>query len=241
MTRDEALEHAVAMVKRAKGYTSDVEFSPMDATRSDRDYLHRVLEAVIDAGATTINIADTVGFITPMEFGQMIDDIRESVPNAGKIVLSVHCHNDLGMAVVQLAGRRAERRPPGGVHDQRHRRAGRQRRARRDSHGGQDAARDLSGRDGHRYVKDLQDEPPRLEPDGHGGPAEQGGRWLERLRPRVRHPPGWRAEGAHDVRDHGRAQRRAREQHAGARASTPGATRCGRASRRWATSCPTKK
>jgi 2-isopropylmalate synthase len=99
MTRDEALEHAVAMVKRAKSYTSDVEFSPMDATRSDRDYLHRVLEAVIDAGATTINIADTVGFITPMEFGQMIDDIRESVPNAEKVILSVHCHNDLGMAV----------------------------------------------------------------------------------------------------------------------------------------------
>ena len=99
MSRDEALEHAVAMVKRAKSYTSDVEFSPMDATRSDRGYLHSVLEAVIEAGATTINIADTVGYITPMEFGQMIDDIRESVPNAGKVVLSVHCHNDLGMAV----------------------------------------------------------------------------------------------------------------------------------------------
>jgi 2-isopropylmalate synthase len=99
MTRDEALEHAVAMVKRAKSYVSNVEFSPMDATRSDRDYLHRVLEAVIDAGATTINIADTVGFITPIEFGRMIDDIRESVPNAGKVIISVHCHNDLGMAV----------------------------------------------------------------------------------------------------------------------------------------------
>ena len=99
MTREEALAHAVAMVRRAKSYTSDVEFSPMDATRSDRNYLHKVLEAVIDAGATTINIADTVGFITPLEFGQMIDDIRESVPSAGKVVLSVHCHNDLGMAV----------------------------------------------------------------------------------------------------------------------------------------------
>src|SRR6058998_2492442 len=88
MTREEALEQAIAMVKRAKGYIADVEFSPMDATRSDREYLHRVLQAVIEAGATTINIPDTVGYITPIEFGQMIDDIRESVPNAENIVLS---------------------------------------------------------------------------------------------------------------------------------------------------------
>lgn len=99
MTREEALEHAVAMVKRAKKYVSDVEFSPMDATRSDWDYLYRVLEAVIDAGATTINIADTVGFATPGEFGKLIASIRERVPNSDRAIISVHCHNDLGMAV----------------------------------------------------------------------------------------------------------------------------------------------
>ena len=111
MTREEALEHAVAMVKRAKSYTSDVEFSPMDATRSEWSYLYRVLEAVIKAGATTINIADTVGYITPVEFGDLIRSIRENVPSCHKAIISVHCHNDLGMAVANslsgvLAGAR---------------------------------------------------------------------------------------------------------------------------------------
>src|SRR5581483_12421782 len=99
MTREEALEHAVAMVKRAKSYTHDVEFSPMDATRSDWTYLYRMLEAVIDAGATTINIPDTVGYITPIEFAHLIQSIRENVSNCHRAVISVHCHNDLGMAV----------------------------------------------------------------------------------------------------------------------------------------------
>ncbi|HEY3117579.1 MAG TPA: 2-isopropylmalate synthase [Chloroflexota bacterium] len=99
MTRDQALEQAVDMVLKAKRYTSDVEFSPMDATRSDWEYLYQMLEAVIGAGATTINIPDTVGFTTPGEFGDLIRSIRERVPNAHKAVISVHCHNDLGMAV----------------------------------------------------------------------------------------------------------------------------------------------
>jgi 2-isopropylmalate synthase len=111
MTREEALEHAVNMVKRAKSYVSDVEFSPMDATRSDWEYLFRVLEAVIDAGATTINIPDTVGWTTPYEFKDLITAIRERVPNSDKAIISVHCHNDLGMAVANslsavLAGAR---------------------------------------------------------------------------------------------------------------------------------------
>jgi 2-isopropylmalate synthase len=105
MTREQALEHAVAMVKRAKSYTSDVEFSPMDATRSDLDYLHRMLEAVIAAGASTINIADTVGFTTPTEFSNLIRSIKEKVPNADRAIISVHCHDDLGMSVANsLAG-----------------------------------------------------------------------------------------------------------------------------------------
>ena len=98
LSREQAKERAVAMVRRAKSYCSDVEFSPMDATRSDWGYLYDVLEAVIDAGATTINIADTCGYSLPDEFEQMLRGIWERVPNADRATLSVHCHNDLGLA-----------------------------------------------------------------------------------------------------------------------------------------------
>ncbi len=99
MTREEALKRAVEMVQRARGYVDDVEFSPMDASRSDPTYLCEVLEAVIAAGAGTVNIPDTVGYAVPQEFGGLIRDIRERVPNINQAVISVHCHNDLGLAV----------------------------------------------------------------------------------------------------------------------------------------------
>jgi len=99
MTREEAMKRAVEMVKRARGYVDDVEFSPMDASRSDVKYLYEVLEAVIGAGAGTINIPDTVGYAIPSEFGGLIKSIKENVPNINKAVISVHCHNDLGLAV----------------------------------------------------------------------------------------------------------------------------------------------
>ncbi len=99
MTREEAMKRAVEMVKRARGYVDDVEFSPMDASRSDVKYLYEVLEAVIGAGAGTINIPDTVGYAIPSEFGGLIRSIKENVPNINKAVISVHCHNDLGLAV----------------------------------------------------------------------------------------------------------------------------------------------
>jgi 2-isopropylmalate synthase len=98
MTREQALERAIEMVTRAKGYVKDVEFSPMDATRTEEKYLYKMLEAVIEAGATTVNIPDTVGYSIPHEFGQMIKGIKENVPNIKKAVISVHCHNDLGLA-----------------------------------------------------------------------------------------------------------------------------------------------
>ena len=98
LTREQAKERAVEMVKRAKRYTSDVEFSPMDATRSEWTYLFEVLDAVIQAGATTINIADTVGYADPDEFYRMIQAIKTNVPSIDRAVISVHCHNDLGMA-----------------------------------------------------------------------------------------------------------------------------------------------
>ncbi len=97
--RDEIMENSRAMVARAKGYTGNVEFSPMDATRTDPEFLYRILEAVIDAGATTVNIPDTVGYTIPQEFCHLIDGIYEHVPNIHRAVVSVHCHNDLGLAV----------------------------------------------------------------------------------------------------------------------------------------------
>lgn len=99
MTRDEVVERAVSAVKRARGYCDDVEFSPEDAARSDIDFLCRVVEAVIAAGAGTVNIPDTVGYSTPAEFGAIIKALCDRVPNIGEAVISVHCHNDLGLAV----------------------------------------------------------------------------------------------------------------------------------------------
>ncbi|MBI3752875.1 MAG: 2-isopropylmalate synthase [Deltaproteobacteria bacterium] len=99
MTREEAKKRAVEMVSRAKGYVDDVEFSPMDASRSERGYLYEVIEAVIAAGATTVNIPDTVGYAIPTEFGELISGIKKNVSNIDKAVISVHCHNDLGLAV----------------------------------------------------------------------------------------------------------------------------------------------
>jgi 2-isopropylmalate synthase len=99
MTPDQVVEQAVHAVKRARRFTDDVEFSPEDAGRSELDFLCRVLEAVIDAGARTVNIPDTVGYSVPYQFGDLIRNLMERVPNADKAVFSVHCHNDLGLAV----------------------------------------------------------------------------------------------------------------------------------------------
>ncbi|UZR28449.1 2-isopropylmalate synthase [Methylococcus mesophilus] len=99
MSPDQVVEYAVKAVKRARQYTDDVEFSPEDAGRSEEDFLCRILEAVIDAGATTLNIPDTVGYAFPEQFGHMIGRLIERIPNSDKAVFSVHCHNDLGLAV----------------------------------------------------------------------------------------------------------------------------------------------
>jgi len=96
--RESIMDMAVKAVERAKKYVDDVEFSPMDATRTDPKYLYTMLEAVIKAGATTVNIPDTVGYSNPKEFGELIKGIKENVPNIDQAIISVHCHNDLGMA-----------------------------------------------------------------------------------------------------------------------------------------------
>jgi 2-isopropylmalate synthase len=106
--KDTVLEMARNEVAHAKRYCEDVEFSPMDATRSERDYVYTMLEQCIQAGATTINIPDTVGYTVPEEFEQFIRDVYANVPSIHKAVVSVHCHNDLGMAVANsLAAVRA--------------------------------------------------------------------------------------------------------------------------------------
>ncbi len=105
MTPDQVYEQARLAVRFARKFTDNVEFSPEDGSRSDVDFLCRVLEAVIDEGATTVNIADTVGYAVPELFGELIRTLRERIPNSDKAVWSVHCHNDLGMAVANsLAG-----------------------------------------------------------------------------------------------------------------------------------------
>jgi 2-isopropylmalate synthase len=99
MSREQALEQAFNAVAYAKSLCDDVEFSPEDATRSDVDFLCQVLEAVVAAGATVLNIPDTVGYAIPEEFGKLIRTIRQRVKGIEKVTISVHCHNDLGLAV----------------------------------------------------------------------------------------------------------------------------------------------
>ncbi|MFA6379471.1 MAG: 2-isopropylmalate synthase, partial [Candidatus Omnitrophota bacterium] len=98
-TKEEILQMAIDAVKYARTKNNDVEFSPEDASRTDKDFLCRVVEAVIKAGAKTVNIPDTVGYGVPDQFGQLIADIQNRVPNINKAIISVHCHNDLGIGV----------------------------------------------------------------------------------------------------------------------------------------------
>jgi 2-isopropylmalate synthase len=105
LTREQAMERGVAAVKHARRFVEDVEYFLEDSGRADKDYLCQVIEAVIKAGATVINIPDTTGYATPGEYGALIRYVMEHVPNIGQAVVSVHCHNDLGMAVANsMAG-----------------------------------------------------------------------------------------------------------------------------------------
>jgi 2-isopropylmalate synthase len=99
MSKEEVIANAVAGVKRAKAFCDDVEYSPEDATRTEPDFLCQVIEATTAAGATTVNIPDTVGYATPSHMNEIIRTLRNRVPNIDKAIISIHCHNDLGMAV----------------------------------------------------------------------------------------------------------------------------------------------
>lgn len=139
-TLDEVIERAIYMVKRARNYTDDVEFSCEDAGRTPIADLARVVEAAINAGATTINIPDTVGYTMPFEYANIISGLYDRVPNIDKAIISVHTHDDLGIAVGNAlaavhAGARRRRC------DERYRRTRRQLRTGRSDHGDQSAQR----------------------------------------------------------------------------------------------------
>ena len=108
MTREQVIQRVREMVAYARSMCEDIEFSPEDAGRSDPEFLYLVLDEAIRAGATTLNIPDTVGYTMPDEFGALIANIRQFTPGIEKCIISVHCHNDLGMATANtLAGIRA--------------------------------------------------------------------------------------------------------------------------------------
>ena len=134
LTEDEAVERAVRAVKLARNFVDDVEFYAEDAGRADQDFLCRIIEAAIKAGATVVNIPDTTGYNMPWSFGARIADLRNRVAGIEDATISVHTHNDLGMATALAIDAVAQRRDAGRVHHQRARRGARAtRRSRRSS------------------------------------------------------------------------------------------------------------
>ena len=155
ITEDECVERAIHCVEYAKKYVEDVEFYAEDAGRADQAFLERVIQAVVKAGATVVNIPDTTGYQLPEDFGRRIKGLADNVIGIENVIISVHTHNDLGMATalalqgVKNGARQiectinglGERAAPDRVHDQRPGRARRQHRARGSRHGHQDARR----------------------------------------------------------------------------------------------------
>ena len=222
--------------RRPRELCDDVEFSPMDATRADARVHRRGRPDRARRGRDDDQhprhrrLRDAAGV-------RRLPDAASTscVPGLRDVVLSVHCHDDLGLAVANSFAGVAGRRAAGRVRDQRHRRARRQRVAR----GDRDAAAHAPGRrradTRRRHARDRAHEPARLPPDRLPGAAQQGDRRAQRLRPRVGHPPGRRPEGALDLRDHGRRARSGWTPTSSCWASTPAATRCARRWRSWAT------
>ena len=193
---------------RASRYCEDVEFSPMDATRADVEFTAEVCAIAVAEGADVINIPDTVGYTTPEEYTRYFARLYELVPRAARRRALGPLPRRPRARGRQLLRRRAGRRPPGRVRDQRDRRAGRQLLAGGDRDAAADPPRRARARHRARHARAGADQPHGLAVHRLRGAAEQGDRRAQRVRPRVRHPPGRRAEGAHHLRDHGRARRR---------------------------------
>ena len=194
------------------------------------------MQIAIDEGATTINVPDTVGYTMPDEYAEMCTGSTSSCPDLDKVTVSVHCHDDLGLAVANsfagvMAGCRQVECAINGIGE----RAG--------NASLEEFVMLLHTRESERsalwtgveHARDRPHQPPGLPPDRLPGAAEQGDRRPQRVRPRGRHPPGRRAEGAHHLRDHGRHHDRARRQLARAGQALRAATRCATRSRSSAT------
>ena len=222
-------------MRRAKSYCPDIEFSPEDAARTELDFLCEVVEAAIEAGATTVNIPDTVGYATPLQYATVIRTLKERVPNIEQAIISTHCHDDLGLAVANsLAGCEAGARQVECTINGIGERAG--------NAALEEIVMALKTRfdyygltTGIKTERLYPDQPDALDDHRAGRAAEQGDRGPQRLRPRGGHPPGRHAQGALDLRDHAaRGRRRAADRPGSGQALRP--PRLARAGRpRWAT------
>ena len=165
ITRDECLSRVVEAVERARRLADDVEFSAEDATRTDVGFLCQVVKEAVEAGATTINIPDTVGYTLPQEYVALMTTLFREVEGLDKVVVSVHCHDDLGMAVANSLAAIEAGGATGRVHGQRNRRARRKRLARRDSDGAQGARRPDRALHRRQHARPLQGQPTPVTPD----------------------------------------------------------------------------
>ncbi len=216
ISREECLKRAGEAVAHARSLCADVEFSPEDAGRSDPEFLYQVLEVAIKAGATTLNIPDTTGYTLPSEFGGLIRGIRENVPGAKDVIISAHCHDDLGLATanslaaIQNGARQVEV-TINGIGE----RAG--------NASLEEIVMTLHTRPQQFSLRTHIDTTQIVRTSRlvervhrHRGSGEQGHRRRQRLRARGRHPPGRRAEEPADLRDHEAGNRGPRREQAGA-------------------------
>ena len=197
----EVLEMVVAQVTRARNHVEDVEWSAEDATRTEHDFLCRSVEAAIKAGATTINIPDTVGYAMPEEYAALFKMLRERVPNSDKALFSRHCHNDLGLAVANsLAGVEGGARQIECTINGIGERAG--------NASLEEIVMAIGRATTRSYCRQdrCADADARVEAgfggDGFPGAVQQGDRRPKRVRARERHPSGRHAEARADLRDH---------------------------------------
>jgi 2-isopropylmalate synthase len=202
MSPEEVIEAVIRSVTHARNLCDDVEWSAQDATRTERDVLRRCVEAAINAGATTINLPDTVGYTYPTEYGAMFRDIIENVPGADRVVLSAHCHNDLGLGVANSlaaieAGARQVECAINGIGERAGNAALEEIVMALKVRGDALPVQHRRGRHPHRPGQPLRLGHHRLP-----SAVQQGDRRQERLRPRERHPPGRDAEEHRDLRDH---------------------------------------
>ena len=225
-TREDVKGQAKAAVALAKSYCEDVEFSPMDATRADIEFTAEVCAIAVAEGADVINIPDTVGYTTPEEYAAYFERLYELVPELREVEVSVHCHDDLGLAVANSYAGRAGRRAPGRVRRQRDRRAGRQLLAGGDRDAAADPPRRARPRHRHRHARAGPHQPHGLPPDRLLGAAEQGGR--RAATPSPTSPASTRTACSRSARPT-RSWTRPRSAWSRTRscsASTPAATRC---------------